>query len=122
MPIDYSKYPDNWREFSERIRMVRAGNRCEWCQAENGQPHPVTGSIVVLTVAHLDAYGDICRCEAVTGKKCAIDCHVVALCQREHLRYDARRHTFNARRTRAASAGQLWLGDLEHRHPASVAE
>jgi hypothetical protein len=36
----------------------RSGNRCEGsplypdCRAVNGQPHPVTGSRVVLTTAH----------------------------------------------------------------------
>lgn len=54
MPINYSDYPDGWHEFSRYIREVRAGNRCERCPAVNGEPHPITGSIVVLTVAHLD--------------------------------------------------------------------
>lgn len=77
----------------------------------------VTGYVkVVLTVAHLDALGDVCRCEAAGGLKCALDEHVLALCQRCHLTYDGERHAFNARRTRADRAGQLWLGDIEHRH------
>lgn len=33
--------------------MRRAGGRCEWCQAVNYEPHPVTGSKVILTTAHL---------------------------------------------------------------------
>ena len=53
MPIDYSEYPDDWKEISRFIRFVRANNRCETCGAENGKPHPVTGSEVVLTVAHI---------------------------------------------------------------------
>jgi hypothetical protein len=38
---------------------LRSGNRCEGspkypdCRAENGKPHPRTGSKVVLTVAHM---------------------------------------------------------------------
>lgn len=116
MPIDYSRYAADWREFSEQIRFERAKNKCEWCSAENHKPHPDTGSHVVLTVAHLDARGDICECEKETGRKCANPDHVKALCQRCHLTYDAERHKFNARRTRAARAGQLWLGDIEHRY------
>src|ERR1051325_557182 len=116
MPIDYSRYSENWHEFSREIRFERARNRCEWCGAENHKPHPVTGSKVVLTVAHLDGKDGICQCEKERGKKCAIAEHVVALCQRCHLTYDADRHKFNARRTRARRSGQQWLGDIEHRY------
>ena len=35
------------------MRFYRARNWCEWWLAENGQPHPITGSKVVLTVAHI---------------------------------------------------------------------
>lgn len=35
MPIDYSKYPPNWKsEIVPRI-LDRAGHRCEWCGLEN---------------------------------------------------------------------------------------
>lgn len=116
MPIDYSRYPHNWHAFSKAIRCERAQNRCEWCGAENHRSHPETGSKVVLTVAHLDAIGGVCDCEARTGSKCARADHVAALCQRCHLTYDAERHKFNARRTRAARAGQMWLADIESRY------
>lgn len=116
MPMDYSRYDPTWHEFSRQIRFERAGNKCERCGAENYKPHPVTGSKVILTVAHLDAPGDVCQCEKETGKKCANPDHVLALCQREHLIYDAKRHAFNARRTRAAKVGQGWLGDIENRY------
>lgn len=115
MPIDYSRYPDDWHAFSKEIRFGRAGNKCEWCSAENYQEHPETGSKVILTVAHLDGKDGVCNCEKETGRKCAKAEHVAALCQRCHLTYDADRHKFNARRTRAARAGQMWLGDMEHR-------
>lgn len=48
-----------WRTIRETI-LSRAGNRCEGtparpdCRADNHQPHPETGSIVVLTIAHMD--------------------------------------------------------------------
>lgn len=54
MPIDYSRYPKGWHKFSVWVRKERARWRCEWCQAVNGKPHPITGSTVVITVAHLD--------------------------------------------------------------------
>ncbi|WP_204272270.1 hypothetical protein, partial [Enterobacter hormaechei] len=49
-----------WRREVRAPVLARAGNRCEGtpqhpsCRAENGKPHPDTGSIVVLTVAHMD--------------------------------------------------------------------
>jgi hypothetical protein len=61
MPIRHSergRYPENWKAIS-LARREAADWRCEGsprypeCRAENGKPHPVTGSIVVLTVAHL---------------------------------------------------------------------
>lgn len=35
MPIDRSRYPPNWKQVSEYIRFLRAGNRCEFCGVEN---------------------------------------------------------------------------------------
>jgi len=46
-----------WRAFRASI-IERAGDRCEGtpdfpeCRAANGEPHPETGSKVVLTIAH----------------------------------------------------------------------
>ncbi len=51
------------------------------CIACNGLPHPVTGSTVVLTVAHLDH----------TPENCA-DENLRAMCQRCHLAYDKEEH------------------------------
>ncbi len=73
-------------------------------------------TLIMLTVAHLDAIGDVCTCEAKTKMKCAEPSHVLALCQRCHLLYDIERHKFNRRRNRAAQIGQMWLGDIEHRY------
>lgn len=86
MPIDYKKYPANWAEIREAVR-ARSGNRCEGspfypeCRAENGKPHPVTGSKVVLTVAHLD--------HDTTNNAMENLRH---WCQRCHLRYDRDLH------------------------------
>jgi 5-methylcytosine-specific restriction endonuclease McrA len=105
MPVrDKSRYPANWEQISKRIR-ERAGYKCEWCGAENGKRHPVTGSHVVLTVAHLDHTPENCE-----------DSNLVALCQRCHLRYDAKLHGKHAAETRRRkkravieAAGQMRL-------------
>lgn len=48
------------------------------CAARGGIPHPDTGSIVILTVAHLDH----------TPENCSDD-NLKAMCQRCHNKYDA---------------------------------
>lgn len=100
MPFHKERYPKNWKEISLRIR-ARAGGKCEFCGAENYKPHPVTGSKVVLTVAHLDHNPQNCADE-----------NLKALCQRCHLTYDARHHAKNAsitRYKRKLENGQLEL-------------
>jgi 5-methylcytosine-specific restriction endonuclease McrA len=98
---DKRRYPRNWSQISKAVRKERAGDRCECagecgtghegrCEARNGQPHPVTGSTVVLTVAHRDR----------TPENCAYD-NLFAACQRCHLAYDAEQHRASAAWTRA---------------------
>lgn len=65
---------------------------------DDDDPRP---TVIMLTVAHLDRIEDICKCESQTGMKCAIESHVLALCQRCHLLYDIERHKFNRRRNQA---------------------
>lgn len=86
MPIraeNKSRYPKDWPAISKAVR-DEAGNRCEgspaWpdCRAENGKPHPITGSRVVLTVAHLDHQPENCD-----------RANLRAWCQRCHNAYDA---------------------------------
>jgi len=91
MPIkkeNRNRYPKYWKALSIRLRTVRAKNECECvgqcgknhgpkCTAKNYQSHPVTGSKVILTVAHLDH----------TPENCAED-NLVVMCQDCHLRYD----------------------------------
>jgi len=132
MPIDYSNYPDDWHEISERIRFDRADGRCEcrgecgldhneearWieinlsvifdendperCAAYDRYPHPVTESRVILTVAHLD--------HDTTNSDPA---NLRAYCQRCHNRYDAPHRAASRAETRKRKlidAGQLSLG------------
>jgi hypothetical protein len=105
MPIDYSKYPKNWKAISLRIRK-RSGGQCECtgecglhrtnpgprrCEERNGEPAKWAKGKVVLTVAHLD--NDASRND---------DDNLKAMCQRCHLRYDAKLHAKNAAKTREA--------------------
>lgn len=107
MPISPEKralYAPDWKAISKRVR-ERAGGQCEGapgiypeCRAINREPHPVTGSLVVLTVAHLDH-----------DPQNNADENLRALCQRCHLTYDARHHARNAASTRRARKAS---GDL----------
>lgn len=128
MPIrDKSLYPPNWRDISHYIRFVRAGGKCEECGVAHGAyivrsvedpsryllvdemtdiHHLPDGSPIklselpsefcdgkyvhiVLTTAHLD-HDPMNNDES----------NLKSLCQRCHLRYDAKHHAKNAVRTR----------------------
>jgi hypothetical protein len=108
--MDIRHYPPDWREISLRIRAERARWRCEWCGAVNAQPHPVTGSKVVLTVAHLGTVHEDGTPGDKHDKMDVRPCNLAALCQRCHLGYDLADHIANRRRNREArlqAAGQL---------------
>lgn len=122
MPIkaeNRAKYPKEWPLISRLIRKYRALDRCECqgecgrdhkaentrfdvpqrrCLAGNDHRHPITGSKVVLTVAHLD--------QDATNNR---EWNLMALCQRCHNRLDAPHRQKNARKTRRAkkAAGEL---------------
>jgi len=76
-PENRKLYPPNWAEISNRIRFGRARGHCERCGAEHAKPHPRTGSLVVLTVAHLDH-----------DPTHSTDDNLAALCQACHLEHD----------------------------------
>ena len=135
MPVDYKRYPENWKQISRRIR-EREQQKCKWCGVENGATivrKPGTGewmrymdylcavpvgertwkqTRVVLTVAHLGT----AHADGTPGNKHdkmdVRDENLAALCQRCHLLYDIDEHVANAaitRRRKATSAGQLEL-------------
>ena len=95
-----------WQAIRQQV-LARSKGRCEWreeliddcvdsirCEALQGQPHPITGATVVLTVAHLDhdpANNDMANLRH--------------LCQRCHNRHDAPHRAKTRRRRR----GQLQL-------------
>lgn len=84
MPIDYKNYCKDWKKRSLFIRTYRAKNKCEFCGCQNKEPHPITGSKVVLTVAHLDRNRDNNSFF-----------NLAALCQRCHLNHDKWQHVSN---------------------------
>lgn len=89
MPCDYSQYHPKWTLIVRLIRK-RSGDACEGspkfpdCRAKNKLPHPETGSMVVLTTAHMD--GD---------KENNIFSNLRHLCQRCHLHHDLGHHVMN---------------------------
>jgi hypothetical protein len=109
-PENKERYPKDWAKISMRIRFDRAKNICECigecgddhggrCLAINREPHPITGSMVVLTVAHLDHIPENCADE-----------NLKAMCQRCHNRYDMpmRRAGMKERARAACACGDLF--------------
>lgn len=98
-PENRQRYPKDWKLRSRFIRFIRAKNHCEWCGAENYQPHPITGSTVILTTAHIHDH----RPEASSFLNLA------ALCQKCHNGHDAKMRRRNAAARKQQESGQLVL-------------
>ena len=92
------RYPKEWPIISLWVR-VCACWRCEWCAAAQGKPHPVTGSKVVLTVAHI-------LCDDPADVRPA---NLAALCQLCHNRHDAAGRAAGRKRRFEAKIGQASL-------------
>lgn len=116
-PENRARYPKDWRAISIAVR-EDAGQRCEcmgecgstahtqwarlsrWdpeipdtrCPAINYERSPLTSSLVVLTVAHLDHTPEHCGRE-----------NLKAMCQSCHLNYDRGHHAETRAASRAAS-------------------
>lgn len=100
MPFDRSRYGKTWPATSAQIR-ERSGGQCECsgecskhadrCTARNKEEHPITGGIVVLTVAHLDHDP---RPDDHNPER------LRAMCQRCHNAYDQPVRKAHARETR----------------------
>lgn len=115
-PENRARYPKDWKAISHRIRFDRAEGRCECtgecgldhggrCAALHGEPHPTTGSTVVLTTMHLNHEPEDCGDE-----------NLMAGCQQCHNRYDgAKRRAGVAERARLKCAS----ADLFSRHISS---
>lgn len=122
MPIDYKKYPVDWKQIRARI-LEREGNACKFCGVKNyamgsrapdgtfydeSQVNGMNSDVgyhifgdfgvkrikIVLTVAHLD--------HDITNNS---DENLAALCQRCHLRHDHEHHRKNSSETRRKNKG-----------------
>jgi 5-methylcytosine-specific restriction endonuclease McrA len=82
-----SLYPSYWKQLSAYLRTLKP--YCEVCGARDREPHPVTGKLVIIAVAHLDH----------NPRNCAIN-NLKTMCARCHLKYDREQHIKNARITR----------------------
>lgn len=106
-----AKYPADWKEVSKWVRFERAGGRCEctgqcglhkttgWarrCTERDGEPAEWAKGKVVLTTAHT------CTCDPL----CSNPQHLLAMCNRCHLRFDIELHMRNSKKTREA---KKWL-------------
>jgi hypothetical protein len=112
-PENRDRYPADWPEIS-RAAKERAGWRCACagecgrsthtgrCPNVHGQPAYGTGSLVVLTTAHLDHTPENCD-----------PSNLVPMCQGCHLHYDAGHHRVTAALTRAAALAQAGQGAIE---------
>lgn len=112
-PENRARYPRHWKAISRAIRADRAHWRCECtgecgrgthdgrCPNRQGRPAYGTGSVVVLTVAHLDH----------TPENCAPE-NLRAMCQGCHLHYDRDHHAETRAATVAANLARtmesLW--------------
>ena len=98
-PENLARYPADWSLRSYFVRFVRARGRCEWCGAQDGNAHPITGSIVVLTTAHVHDE----RPEASDLLNLA------ALCQKCHNGHDAIGRRQRRRERLEIESGQIAL-------------
>jgi hypothetical protein len=129
MPIDLTRYPDNWQAISHYIRFERGAGQCECtgecgtlhvkghCAARHGEAHPLTGTIVVLTTAHLGADKPDGSPGDKHDKMDVRPENLKGMCQRCHLLFDLDEHIAHAKATRIKvklkamiDAGQLSMG------------
>jgi 5-methylcytosine-specific restriction endonuclease McrA len=90
-PENKKLYPKSWPKIRSKI-LARAAS-CEWCAAKNYNPHPLTGSKVVLTIAHLDH-----------NPKHNDPENLRALCQKCHNNHDAPFRLENRKRNKILDA------------------
>ena len=131
-PENVDRYPDDWNHISDVIRFGRAGGRCECCgecgldhehpivrapdapeercHAVHAKPHPVTGSNVILTTAHLDHQLENSDDAGGVFVELPLErSNLRAMCQGCHLHYDRDHHAERARQTREERREQIGL-------------
>jgi hypothetical protein len=97
MPVDWSKYPNNWNDIAMAIKN-EADWQCESCGKQCRMPGETFDSHKrTLTVAHCNHKEWDCRPE-----------NLAAMCAPCHLRYDAPRKAGDRHPSRIKSQGQLF--------------
>jgi len=139
-PENCARYPSDWKQISLRIRK-EAGNRCEWCNAPNGEiiargEGVYTGQYML---ANGETYRDtdgswfgMSRGSEFTGRMVKIvltvahldhqpenveRSNLAALCQKCHLNYDKDHHAKNRADTRRKKLASGDLFDIEEGQP-----
>ena len=80
MPVDWTKYPLDWKRIASKIKSA-TGYKCQVCGKQCYFPgEPCSDTRKVLTVAHINHVEMDCRAE-----------NLVAACSVCHLKYDAER-------------------------------
>jgi len=98
MPVDWTKYPPDWKQIADAVK-AEAGYQCEMCGKQCRRPgEPFDTHKRTATVAHCNHVEMDCRPE-----------NLVCACAPCHLRYDARHHVENAKKTRRAKDKQMGL-------------
>lgn len=123
MPIDYKKYPKNWKTEIRPDILKRANNCCEFCKSKNGELYirgvydgcecyqDMDGNIYASTDGMKigsDYVGEVCVSNKDTSVViCLTIAHLdhdiqnndysnlKALCQKCHLNYDMKHHIVN---------------------------
>lgn len=101
--MNKAAYPDNWPEIAKRVKEA-ARWQCQQCGRQCYRPgEPCPDRSRILTVHHINHIPSDCSPD-----------NLIALCAPCHLRADAQHHARNARRTRAAKTGQMFLPGLKY--------
>lgn len=89
MPVDWKKYPDNWKAIALAVKEA-AGWKCQECGKQCRRPgEPFITHRLTLTVSHQDH-------DPMNNEPC----NLKALCAPCHLRYDRHHHAETRRRKR----------------------
>lgn len=134
MPVDWSKYPKNWKSEIRPAILARANNCCEECGVPNGMPvfrgmycgekvfQTVNGDLFKEDGSFIMHDSEYCCIEGKSENQQAIKIvltvahldhdlnnnsseNLKALCQLHHLRHDKSHHMKNSRATNEKKKG-----------------
>lgn len=136
MPVDWSRYPKDWKAHVERIRL-RSGDKCEWCgvpnhtlverrvdlpngfrvvkgmSAEASWVDGIKLTYIILTTAHLGTAHPDGTPGDKHDKMDTRDENLAHLCQRCHLLYDLDDHVKNAAITRRRKKQEMGFQEMD---------